>query len=145
MADLRFEELPLDLAFTDARGDGRRRLALFGDPEDPFTRELVRDHLAGITDVTVYTLLLPLEIYPDADRTTRLIWGSPDRTGAWYDWMTGGARPPGPPDPHTPIARLRLAAEEIGVDATPTLVFADGTMIAGATPAAEIERLLASA
>lgn len=139
MAEIRFDELPLDLAFTDVRGDGRRRLALFGDPCDPFTRELVRDRLPDVTGVTVHTILLPLEIYSDADRLTRLIWGAPDRADAWYRWMIDGTEPPGPPDEHAPLSRLRLAAEEIGVNATPTLVFEDGTMLAGATPAREID------
>ncbi|MQY08510.1 DsbC family protein [Actinomadura macrotermitis] len=144
MAELRFDELPLDLAFTETHGDGRRKVAVFGDPADPFTRELFRDILPKAGDVTVHTIPLPLETYPDADRLTRLVWGAPDRAAAWARLMAEGVEPANPPDAHAPIARLRLAAEELGVDATPTLVFPDGTMIAGALPAGELERRLAA-
>ncbi|POM22332.1 putative thiol:disulfide interchange protein DsbC precursor [Actinomadura rubteroloni] len=144
MADVRFGELPLDLAFTDVRGDGSRRLALFGDPRDPNTRALVRDELSRVGDVTVHTLLLPLEIYPGSDDTARRIWAAPDRAAAWYAWMTDETPPPDDPDPHTPLARLRLAAEELQVISTPTLVFESGEMMAGATPAREIEAMLSA-
>ncbi|WP_033324255.1 thioredoxin fold domain-containing protein [Actinomadura atramentaria] len=142
MADVRFGDLPLDLAFTDVRGDGSRRLALFGDPQDPYTRRLVRDELAAVDDLTVHTLLLPLEIYPGSDETARRIWAADDRAAAWYAWMVDERPPLDPPDPHAPIARLRLAAEELRVDATPTLVFGNGEMVAGATATADIERML---
>ncbi|MBW8483232.1 DsbC family protein [Actinomadura parmotrematis] len=143
MADLRFDELPLDLAFTATRGDGRRRIAVFGDPADRFTRELYRDELPKIDDVTVHTLLLPLEIYPDSDRLARLVWGADDRAAAWSRLMLDGVEPAGEPDRYAPLEELRLAARELSVDSTPTLVFEDGAMFAGAMPAAEIARHLA--
>ncbi|WP_018656577.1 DsbC family protein [Actinomadura flavalba] len=142
MAELRFDDLPLDLAFTDVRGDGARVLALFGDPQDPYTRRLVRDELTQVEDLTVHTLLLPLEIYPGSDDLARRIWAAPDRAAAWYRWMLEEIPPEQEADPHAPIARLRLAAEELRVLSTPTLVFPGGEMMAGATPAPEIERLL---
>ena len=42
-----------------------------------------------------------------------------------------------------PVAKTHALGESLKVNATPTLVFADGTIVPGALPVAQIEKQLA--
>src|SRR5215467_2823146 len=60
-----FASLPLDMAFKQVKGNGRRRLAVFADPDCPYCKQLERE-LEPITDVTIHVFLYPLgTIHPD--------------------------------------------------------------------------------
>ena len=61
-----FAALPLADAIKTVRGDGRRVLAVFSDPDCPYCHEL-EVQLAALDDATVYTFLLPLAaLHPQA-------------------------------------------------------------------------------
>jgi thiol:disulfide interchange protein DsbC len=44
-----------------------------------------------------------------------------------------------------PVAQTQALGESLKINATPTLVFADGTIIPGALPAAQIEKQFSEA
>src|SRR5215510_3374323 len=61
-------KLPLEKAIKTVKGSGKRRLAVFSDPDCPFCQQLEKE-LASVTDVTIYTFLYPLaEVHPDAPK-----------------------------------------------------------------------------
>ncbi len=87
-----FASLPLDRAIRTVRGDGRRKLAVFADPDCPFCHELEQT-LAGITDVTIYTFLYPLaELHPEAPAKARALWCAPDRARPGRTGCSGTSR-----------------------------------------------------
>ena len=51
-----FSTLPLDQAIKVVKGNGKRTLAVFSDPDCPYCQQLEKE-LASVTDVTVYTFL----------------------------------------------------------------------------------------
>ncbi|PKO25105.1 MAG: thiol:disulfide interchange protein [Betaproteobacteria bacterium HGW-Betaproteobacteria-8] len=141
-----FSKLPLDQAVKVVRGNGSRKLVVFSDPDCPFCKRLEQKELAGITDITVYTFLYPLEqLHPDAANKAKAIWCSPDRAKSWMDWVLNNRLVKGSTSCDTPIENLATLGKKLGVTSTPTLIFADGKRMLGAYPAAEIEKALNAA
>ena len=56
-----FDELPLKDAFTIVRGNGKRKLAVFEDPNCGYCKRFERD-LQKVDNVTVYMFLYPIQI-----------------------------------------------------------------------------------
>ncbi len=141
-----FAQLPLDLAIKIVKGDGSRKVAVFEDPDCPFCRRLEQDALAHVDNITMYVLLYPLEgLHPGATGKSARIWCSADRGKAWTDAVQGKANPTAAPTCKTPLEPLKKFAEARGIFATPTLVFEDGSRVAGAIPADDIEKRLSAA
>lgn len=143
LARVDFSTLPLDQAVKVVRGNGSRKLVVFSDPDCPFCKRLEQRELAGITDITVYTFLYPLEqLHPDAAEKSKAIWCSADRAKSWMDWVLKNQLVKGTTSCDTPLESLAQLGRKLGVTSTPTLIFADGKRMLGAYPAAEIEKAL---
>jgi thiol:disulfide interchange protein DsbC len=141
-----FSKLPLDKAIKVVRGNGSRKLVVFSDPDCPFCKRLEQKELAGITDITVYTFLFPLDkLHPDAANKSKAIWCSADRAKSWMDWVLNNKLVKGSTSCENPVESLAALGKNLGVTSTPTLIFADGKRMLGAYPAAEIEKALNAA
>ncbi|MDB6011874.1 MAG: Disulfide bond isomerase, DsbC/G-like protein [Gammaproteobacteria bacterium] len=139
-----FNALPLDLAIKSVRGDGSRKLAVFADPLCPYCRQLEQE-MQGVTNVTVYTFLFPLEtLHPGASVKAVAIWCSKDRSSAWSKWMLQKTEPGDTRCTGAPLDKLQALGEKLHVDSTPTLFTADGKRTRGAIKHNEIEQLLAN-
>ena len=140
-----FAKLPLADAIKEVRGNGKRQLVVFSDPDCPYCKRLEQQSLAGIDNITIYTFLMPLAgLHPDAARKSELIWCAEDRTKAWQDFMHQGNLPTGGKATcENPVARNVKLGESLGINGTPALIFADGQIVSGAQPKEEIEKVLA--
>ena len=138
-----FEDLPLKDAFTIVRGNGKRKVAVFEDPNCGYCKRFERD-LQSINNVTVYMFLYPILGAPSTERSKN-VWCAKDKAKAWQDWMVRDA------DPAVAAASCDTSAlarnVELGkkhkITGTPTLIFADGNRVPGAIPAAQVEKFLA--
>jgi thiol:disulfide interchange protein DsbC len=134
-----WDQLPLDLAIKKVKGTGARKLAVFSDADCPFCARLEND-LKSIDNVTIYTFLFPIDqLHPDAARKSRQIWCAPDRQKAWDAFFESGTVPDNKGDCKDPIQATAALGQKLRVTATPTLVFADGSVIPGALPAQQLE------
>ncbi|MBC5785175.1 DsbC family protein [Ramlibacter sp. USB13] len=139
-----FAQLPMKDAFTIVRGNGKRKLAVFEDPNCGYCKRFERD-LQKIDNVTVYMFLYPI-LGPDSIEKSKAIWCAKDRARAWQDWMVRN-EPPVKADAACDVAVLTRNTElgrKHKITGTPTLVFADGSRVPGAIAAPEIEKLLAN-
>ena len=142
LTGIRFDALPLDLAFKNVKGNGKRRLAVFSDPDCPYCRRLEQD-LTKLNDVTVYTFLLPIEqLHPAAPEKAKAVWCSADRQKTWSALMLSNVAPSGAKSCENPVEKIAAFAQQKHINATPTMFLADGTRISGAKPAAELDRLM---
>lgn len=138
---IRFGDLPLERAIKQVRGDGKRVLATFEDPNCGYCKRLAKE-LQKLDNVTVYTFLLPI-LSEDSVRKSRQIWCAPDRAKAWNDWMVDGKAPAGREDCDTSaITKNQDFGRKLNISGTPTLFFGDGERIPGAVPLARIEQKL---
>ncbi|MEP6996924.1 MAG: DsbC family protein [Betaproteobacteria bacterium] len=140
-----WDQLPLDLAIKKVKGNGARKLAIFSDADCPFCKRLEAE-MKALDNVTIYTFLFPIDqLHPDSARKSALIWCAPDRSKAWDDWFASGKLPNNKGDCTTPIAQIAELGQKYRVNATPTLVFADGTIVPGALPLDRLESELKQA
>jgi thiol:disulfide interchange protein DsbC len=139
-----FDDLPVKDSFTIVRGNGKRKLAVFEDPNCGYCKRFERD-LQKIDNVTVYMYLYPI-LGPDSVEKSRAHWCAKDKGKTWQDWMVRGA-PAGKAEAACDLTALNRNLEfgkQHKITGTPTLIFADGTRVPGAIGYAEIEKLLAA-
>jgi thiol:disulfide interchange protein DsbC len=140
--------LVLDDAIKIVRGTGKRQIYVFTDPDCPYCKKLEREGLADVKDVTIHIFLFPLvQLHPDARNKAVKLWCAANPVQAWEDLMRRDAVPPareGDECAH-PVDRNLALGNKVGIEATPTLVFADGHVIAGAASTQDIEARLSVA
>ncbi|MBI3144298.1 MAG: DsbC family protein [Pseudogulbenkiania sp.] len=140
--EIPFDKLPFDQAIKIVKGNGKRQLAVFEDPDCPFCKQLEKE-LQKVNDVTVYVFLYPLEqLHPGATAKSQKIWCAPDRAKAWLSAVHDGIVPDGKADCDNPIAKLAEFGRPRRITGTPTMMFENGTRIAGAVTADRLEKLL---
>ena len=135
-----FKSLPLNQAIKIVKGNGSRTFAVFSDPDCPFCQQLEKT-LLSVTDFTMYVFLFPIaSLHPQAPAKAHAIWCAADRSTAWSDWMHEKKLPPTKTCSGDPIDSLQRLGDTLHINSTPTLFFANGRRIAGAMPAAELEK-----
>lgn len=133
---------PLSMAIKRVKGDGKRQLRVFLDPMCPHCKKLEAE-LERINNLTLYVYPFPLEAkFPGSTAVAKSIWCSTDKAKAWEDWMLRALRPSGRIDCSNPFEQIDAAATKLNIDATPTLVFADGGIVKQYANAEAIERFL---
>ena len=138
---IRLSDLPRDRAVKQVRGDGKRVLATFEDPNCGYCKRLAKD-LQKLDNVTVYTFLYPI-LSEDSLRKSRQIWCASDRAKAWNDWMIEGKAPGVKEDCDTSaVTKNQEFGRKLNIQGTPTIFFADGERVPGAVPLARIEQKL---
>ena len=138
-----FAALPLKDAFTIVRGDGKRKLAVFEDPNCGYCKRFERD-LQSVDNVTIYLFLYPI-LSPDSAEKSRNIWCAKDRVAAWQDYMVRD-KTPAPAACDTSALQRNLAfGKKYKITGTPTLIFTNGSRVPGAIGAQDVEKRLADA
>ena len=137
-----FKELNVKNAFTMVRGNGKRKIAVFEDPNCGYCKRFEKD-LAKINNVTVHFFLIPI-LGADSVEKSRQIWCSADKVKTWNDWMQRDVTPKGAGSCNTDALTANLDfAKKYRITGTPTLVFEGGQRVPGAINAQQIEELLA--
>ncbi|ABO59915.1 thiol:disulfide interchange protein (plasmid) [Burkholderia sp. SFA1] len=137
-------KLPLKDAIVRVKGKGTRKLYLFTDPDCPFCKELERDTLPKLDDVTIYTFMFPLDsLHPQARAKSESIWCLPEkeRGAAWDKLLTTGT-PPAMAKCDNPLAALSSLGDSLGVRGTPTMFSEDGRILPGAAAPERIDAFL---
>lgn len=135
-----WKQLPFQWAVTIRRGDGRRQIAIFSDPNCPFCRKFEKD-LATVDDITIHIFLYPV-IKQESVRQTKSVWCSKDRAKAWNDLMLKGVEPTAPTDCENPIDELLALGRRLGATSTPTWFLPNGEKNLGAQPMSKVIPML---
>lgn len=137
--------LPTEFAIKKVKGDGSRKMYVFSDADCPFCHKLEQE-LKTVDNVTIYTFLFPIDsLHPDAARKSRIIWCADDRAKAWDTYYDSGALPDNKGECDNPVAKIAELGARFKVNATPTIVFSDGSIVPGALPAQRLEAELVNA
>jgi thiol:disulfide interchange protein DsbC len=137
---MNFDELPIKDAVTVVRGNGKRKLAVFEDPNCGYCKRFERD-LEKVTNVTIHTFLYPI-LTPDSSVKSKNIWCARDKSKVWQDWMLKEQTPANVTCDVSAITRNLELGRKHKITGTPTLVFADGSRVPGAITTAQIEKYL---
>jgi thiol:disulfide interchange protein DsbC len=136
-----FDQLPLKNAFTQVRGNGKRKLVVFADPNCGFCKRFEKD-LQKLNDVTIQHVLYPI-LGEDSKTKSKHIWCAKDKAKAWNDWMINNLTPPAANCDTAGIEANVEFGKKNRITGTHTLFFSDGTRVVGAVPLAQIEAQLA--
>ncbi|MDR3352104.1 MAG: DsbC family protein [Zoogloeaceae bacterium] len=140
---INFAELSLERAIKQVRGNGKRILVTFEDPNCGYCKVLARD-MQKLNNVTIYTFLYPI-LSEDSLKKSRQIWCAADRAKTWNKWMIDNVTPSGQGDCDSKaLLENRDYGRKRNISGTPTLIFADGSRIFGAVPVSQIEQKLNS-
>ena len=137
-----FDSIPLKYAFTQVKGNGKRKLVIFADPNCGYCKRFEKD-LQKIDNVTIYHMLYPV-LGEDSKVKSRNIACAKDRAKTWNDWMLQGVVPPAAACDNHNIEAIVEFGKKSRINGTPTLFVADGTRVPGAIDAAQVETLLNS-
>jgi len=135
---IKFEDLPLELAVKQVKGNGKRKLAIFTDPNCGFCKKL-ENELAQVTDVTLYRFMYP--IFAGSDDIVRNVICSKDQNKAWEDLMVRQIRP-SESKCETQTDKVKALGQKMHVNGTPNLIFGNGIQNPGYLPVEELERNL---
>lgn len=138
-----FEALPFKDAFTIVRGNGKRKLAVFEDPNCTYCKRFERD-LQKVDNITVHLFLYPI-LSADSTEKSKHIWCAKDKGKAWQDWMIRDQLPKVASCDSAAVARNVEVGRKYKITGTPTLIFANGTRVPGAVGAADVEKYLTTA
>ena len=130
-----------DHAVKRVRGNGKRVIYTFEDPNCGYCKELQKE-LAKINDVTIYTFLWPILSQDSVDKS-KAIWCAKDRAKAWDELMLKGVPPSGKRDCDTPFEKNAQLAQRFGIRGTLGVYLANGNQIGGYVAADKIEAALA--
>jgi thiol:disulfide interchange protein DsbC len=138
-----FDSLPLKDAFVVVRGNGKRKMAVFEDPNCGYCKRFERD-LQKVSDVTVYMFLYPI-LSPDSTDKSKNIWCAKDKAKTWQDVMVRDMPVPKATCDTAAIDRNLDFGRKHKITGTPTLFFADGSRVPGAINTQQIEKFLTDA
>ena len=141
---IKFSDLPLESALKLVKGDGKRVIAVFEDPNCGYCKRFRQTTLKEVDNVTVYTFMYNI-LSEDSAVKSKNIWCSPDRNKAWDDWMVHGkAATTAPASCATPNDKVSELGRKLRVTGTPAIFFADGSRIPGAVDAKALEAKFSS-
>ncbi len=139
---VKFSDLPLDLAVKTVRGNGKRKITVFSDPQCGHCKRLEKT-LESVNNITVYTFMYNI-LSKNSATKARNIWCSDNASNAWRDWMQNGKIPQtASVKCEDPGQKVFTLGRKLNITGTPTIFFADGSRVPGAIDARMLEEKLA--
>ena len=138
-----FSVLPLKDAFTIVRGNGKRKMAVFEDPNCGYCKRFERD-LQKVNDVTIYMFLYPI-LSADSTEKSKNLWCAKDKARTWQDVMVKDQPVPKASCDAAAIDRNVEFGRKHKITGTPTVFFANGSRVPGAISPQQVEKLLSEA
>lgn len=135
---IEFDKLPLELAIKKVKGNGKRKLAQFTDPNCSYCKRLEKE-LNKVSDVTIYSFLYP--IFEGSDEIVRNVYCAKDPVKAWDDLMLNGIAPANAVC-GTPVEKIMALGKKYRIGGTPNLIFGNGMLVPGYLTAEELEKRL---
>ena len=136
---VKFSDLPLDKALKQVKGNGKRVIAVFEDPNCGYCKRLRQTTLKEIDNVTIYTFMYNI-LSEDSFVKSKNVWCAPDRNKAWDDWMLNGKLPPkAAASCETPNEEIAALGQKMRITGTPAIFFSDGSRIPGAIDLKSLE------
>lgn len=133
-----WKKLPLQNAVKTVRGNGKRQIAIFSDPNCPYCKKLETE-LSKLNDVTIYTFIYPIKTQSVA--VSKQVFCEKDPALAWSNLIAKGIQPASKQTCANPVDRNLALGKSLGLNGTPAIIFSNGFKVMGAYPAQEIEQI----
>ena len=133
-----WKKLPLQDAVKSVRGNGKRQVAIFSDPNCPYCKQLETE-INKLNDVTIYTFIYPIKTQSIA--VSKQVFCEKDPALAWSNLISKGIQPSSNKSCANPIERNLSLGKSLGLNGTPALIFSNGFKVMGVRSAQEIEQI----
>lgn len=133
-----FKSLPLNDAIKTVKGNGKRVLAVFSDPNCPYCKTLDAN-LEQLDNVTIYTFMYPIKT--QSVIPSKKVWCSPNKEYAWRNLIQKSQQATASSDCKNPIERNLKLGNQLGIQGTPAMIFSNGLKVTGAHSAENIEKI----
>lgn len=132
-----WKKLPFKDAIKTVKGNGKRELVIFSDPNCPYCKKLETE-LDKLNDVTIYTFIYSLK--PQSIAVSKQIWCDANQAYAWKNLLEKNIQPKAKTCAN-PIERNLELGRKLGVTGTPTLIFSNGLKMVGGRSAEDIQAI----
>lgn len=132
-----WQKLPLQDAIKTVKGNGKRQLAIFSDPNCPYCKQLEAE-LDKLDDVTIYTFIYALK--PQSIAVSKQVWCDANPSYTWKNLLQKNVQPKAKTCAN-PIDRNLALGRKLGVNGTPTLIFSNGLKMVGGRSAEDIQMI----
>ncbi|TCB48138.1 DsbC family protein [Acinetobacter sp. ANC 4779] len=133
-----WKKLPLQDAVKIVRGNGKRQIAIFSDPNCPYCKQLEAE-VNKLNDVTLYTFIYPIKTQSIA--VSKQVFCEKDPALAWSNLISKGIQPSAKNTCANPIERNMSLGKSLGLNGTPAIVFSNGFKVMGVRSAQEIQQI----
>ena len=133
-----WKKLPLQDAVKSVRGNGKRQIAIFSDPNCPYCKQLETE-LSKLNDVTIYTFIYPIKNQSIA--VSKQVFCEKSPALAWSNLISKGIQPSSKKACANPVERNLSLGKSLGLNGTPAIIFSNGFKVMGSHPAQEIEKM----
>lgn len=133
-----WKKLPLQDAVKSVRGNGKRQIAIFSDPNCPYCKQLETE-LSKLNDVTIYTFIYPIKNQSIA--VSKQVFCEKAPALAWSNLISKGIQPSSKKACANPVERNLSLGKSLGLNGTPAIIFSNGFKVMGSHPAQEIEKM----
>ena len=133
-----WKKLPLQDAVKSVRGNGKRQIAIFSDPNCPYCKQLEAE-LSKLNDVTIYTFIYPIKTQSIA--VSKQVFCEKDPALAWSNLISKGIQPSSKKTCANPVERNLSLGKSLGLTGTPAIIFSNGFKVMGSHPAQDIEKM----
>ncbi len=145
LSDKKLGQLPYEQAIKQVRGNGKRVLVTFEDPNCGYCKKLAKE-LKSVDNITIYTFMIAILSDDSADKS-KAIWCAGDRARSWNEWMINGSIPVAAAgakcDADAMLDKNLKLSTSLAIRGTPYLYFpASKQQVGGYISAAEIEKAL---
>jgi len=139
-----FSELPLKTAVKTVHGNGKRKIAVFADPNCGYCKKL-EANLANLKDVTIYTYPLGILGADSVNKANAINSLTSDKAKVWEAMMVDGAKPVlnSTKEGIEATGKHLELFKKYGFNGTPAVVFESGHTLKGYAETGRIEELMA--
>jgi thiol:disulfide interchange protein DsbC len=137
---IKWSDLQTNLALKQVNGNGKRKVAVFEDPNCGYCKQFRKD-LIHLKDATIYTFVYPV-LAPDSDVKSKKVLCAADKMTAWNDLMLSNKVPGNNGTCDQPLAKIKEMGGKMGITATPTVFFGNGKRLQGYVPPAQLEKMI---
>jgi thiol:disulfide interchange protein DsbC len=128
-------------AIKQVKGDGKRVIAVFEDPNCGYCKRLRQTTLKDLNNVTIYTFMYNI-LSDDSFVKSKNIWcAAGPRQGLGRLDDRRQAAPAAPASCETPNDKVLALGQKLKIQGTPAIFFADGSRIPGAVDLSRPKKL----
>lgn len=137
------KQLPLNQAFKEVKGSGKRIIYVFADPDCPACQGL-QAAIEEFEDITIYTFPFALtHLHPTALETAKKIWCSKEPLNTWKNYLINNIKPENQSRScNNPIDQNMELAKKLNISITPTMFNALGQRMVGIPDEEEFEEFI---